>query len=169
MAIYTRHQAAWLLALVVIAGLGLGIGQWRRAHPELAEKLERFDQSSGASNIADARTEPPATRATSSAVSPSPAGAATTGPSVAARRATAALNPRRAGAAAGRDASPVDLNRASAADLMRLPGIGPVLAARIVAAREAEGPFSSVDDLRRVAGVGAAKIERFRSLVTVTP
>jgi competence protein ComEA len=48
------------------------------------------------------------------------------------------------------------VNRASAADLQRLPGVGPVLAARIVAERDARGPFQDPGDLRRrVRGIGA--------------
>src|SRR3970282_1179927 len=46
--------------------------------------------------------------------------------------------------------------RASAAELTRLPRVGPALAARIVADREARGPFGSLDGMRRVPGVGAA-------------
>jgi competence protein ComEA len=65
--------------------------------------------------------------------------------------------------------TPVDLNRASAAELTRLPGIGPVLAARIVAARDAQGPFASVDDLRRVSGVGPSKLAAFREHVVISP
>jgi competence ComEA-like helix-hairpin-helix protein len=61
---------------------------------------------------------------------------------------------------------PLDLNRATADELGRLPGIGPGLAARIVETRD-RAPFASVDDLRRVRGVGAAKLERLRPLVSV--
>lgn len=48
----------------------------------------------------------------------------------------------------------VDLNRASAAELDRLPGIGPVLAARIVAYREQHGPFRTSQELLAVRGIG---------------
>lgn len=61
----------------------------------------------------------------------------------------------------------VSLNTASAAQLEELPGIGPVLAERIVKDRERNGPFSTVDDLHRVSGVGPAVLERLRELVTV--
>jgi competence protein ComEA len=59
----------------------------------------------------------------------------------------------------------VDLNRAGLDELAGLPGVGRALAARIVAAREAAGRFTSADDLRRVRGLGRAKIERLRPLV----
>jgi len=52
----------------------------------------------------------------------------------------------------------IDVNRASAADLEALPGIGPVLAARIIAYRQAHGPFKSIDDLEQVSGIGPKKL-----------
>ena len=63
-------------------------------------------------------------------------------------------------------ANPVDVNRASAQELQRLPGIGPALAKRIVAARR-EGPFTSLDDLLRVSGIGPQKLGRLRPFATV--
>lgn len=71
--------------------------------------------------------------------------------------------PPPAGAAA--PAGPIDVNRAPAALLETLPGVGPALAARIVAAR-AEQPFAGVDDLLRVRGIGPATLERLRGRVT---
>ena len=60
---------------------------------------------------------------------------------------------------------PVDLNRATAAELDALPGIGPATAQAIVDHREANGPFVSVDDLEAVRGIGPAKLEAIRPLV----
>ena len=60
---------------------------------------------------------------------------------------------------------PVDLNRATAAELDALPGIGPATAQAIVDHREANGPFASVDDLEAVRGIGPAKLEAIRPLV----
>ncbi len=62
---------------------------------------------------------------------------------------------------------PLDLNAADAAELDALPGIGPVLAERIVSHREALGRFSSVDDLDAVSGIGPAVLADLRDLVTV--
>jgi competence ComEA-like helix-hairpin-helix protein len=62
--------------------------------------------------------------------------------------------------------APLDVNRAPAEDLERLPGIGPSLAARIVAARQ-ERMFTTVDDLERVPGIGPATLQRLRPHVTV--
>jgi len=60
----------------------------------------------------------------------------------------------------------VDLDRAPAAELTRLPRIGPALAARIVADREARGPFGSLDGLRRVPGLGASTVRALAPHVT---
>lgn len=60
---------------------------------------------------------------------------------------------------------PVDLNTASSRQLQALPGIGPSLAARIIAGR----PYRSVDELRRVNGVGPSVFEKIRSQVVVKP
>ncbi|NDI01393.1 MAG: hypothetical protein EBY57_06270 [Actinobacteria bacterium] len=61
----------------------------------------------------------------------------------------------------------VNLNRASAIELETLPGIGPATAAEIVNDRSVNGPFSSVDDLVRVSGVGPATVEKLRDVVSV--
>jgi competence protein ComEA len=63
----------------------------------------------------------------------------------------------------------LDLNEASAADLMRLPGIGEVLAARIVEYRERCGPFRRVADLVEVEGIGESKMAAVEELVYVQP
>ena len=61
----------------------------------------------------------------------------------------------------------VNLNTASAEELTSLPGIGEVLAARIVAYREEHGPFQTLDDLMQVSGIGSKVVEEIRDLVTV--
>ncbi|WP_062299188.1 ComEA family DNA-binding protein [Demequina maris] len=73
-----------------------------------------------------------------------------------------------AGAPVGSAATParVDLNTADEAALETLPGVGEVLAARIVADREANGPFAVVEDLERVSGVGPSIVEAIADLAT---
>ncbi|MDX1689981.1 MAG: ComEA family DNA-binding protein [Acidimicrobiia bacterium] len=68
-----------------------------------------------------------------------------------------------AGSAPGR----VPLNAASAEQLQRIPGVGPVLAERIVAHRSAHGPFTVVEDLLDVPGIGEGKLAAMRDAVAV--
>jgi competence ComEA-like helix-hairpin-helix protein len=87
-------------------------------------------------------------------------------PSVSSQRARPAVA---RGTAAGPPSDPagqVDLNSAGVEELQLLPGIGPALAQRIVAARK-EQMFTSLDDLVRVRGIGEATIERLRARVVV--
>ncbi len=72
-----------------------------------------------------------------------------------------------AGAALPSPSAPLDLNSATAAQLEALPGIGPSLAGAIVAERERTGGFRSVDDLRRVRGIGDSRFAQIRPLVRV--
>ena len=61
----------------------------------------------------------------------------------------------------------MDLNAATPEQLDALPGIGPVLAGRIVDFRSQHGRFTSVDELGDVSGIGDAVLERLRPLVRV--
>jgi competence protein ComEA len=62
---------------------------------------------------------------------------------------------------------PIALNRASAKELESLDGIGPVLAARIVAYRKINGPFLTIEDLLKVSGIGVAKYSQFKEKLRV--
>ena len=136
--LYTRRQLVLLLIVVLVAGAGIGIDRWRRAHPQVVERLEALDRAPAAPpRPAPPRPAPP--RPERSSVAPRPA------------------------------AAPLDVNRATRDELERLPGIGPGLAGRIVDAREQRGPFGSLDELRRVRGIGRTTLERMRPLLAVDP
>ncbi|WP_082771904.1 ComEA family DNA-binding protein [Actinoplanes sp. TFC3] len=79
----------------------------------------------------------------------------------------AAVTGPAAASGGGAPGSLVNLNTATLADLDTLPGVGPVLAQRILAARDAQGGFKAVADLRKVEGIGAARFEQLKDLVTV--
>jgi len=79
-----------------------------------------------------------------------------------------ATTPASGGGPAGGDTGgKVNLNSATAADLEALPGIGPVLAQRIVDYREQHGPFRAVTDLQKVSGIGAKTYASLEPLITV--
>jgi competence protein ComEA len=65
------------------------------------------------------------------------------------------------------DGGLISPNRADVSQLVELPGVGPVLAERIVAHREANGPFQTVEDLLDVPGIGEAKLSAIRDLIVV--
>ena len=70
------------------------------------------------------------------------------------------------GGVAGSDAEGqvlVNINTANAAQLTQLPGVGPAIAQKIIDYRTANGPFTSVDDLTKVPGIGAAKLAQIKS------
>ena len=69
--------------------------------------------------------------------------------------------------AAATEARPIDLNTADSAALESVPGIGKSLSQRILAFREKNGPFQSVDDLLKVQGVGEKSIQKLRPYLTV--
>ena len=62
---------------------------------------------------------------------------------------------------------PVNINTASKRELDALPGIGEVLAQRIIDYRSANGPFSTVDELTKVKGIGAKTLEKLKPYATV--
>ncbi len=158
MILYTRRQIVVLLILLTIAGLGLAIGHWRRARPDVTDYLEQLDRAPApASSLAAPRSEEGA----SSAPSPEPVPRRP-------RRGTApSESPRPRSAPTDVPSDTIDLNRATTDELTRLPGVGPALARRIVDLRAAEGPFTQIDELGRVRGMSVRKVEKLRALVTI--
>lgn len=78
-------------------------------------------------------------------------------PAAAARKATPKISTN----------NPLDLNRATAAQLDSLPGIGPVTAQRILDYRAKVGRINSVDELKKISGLGGAKFEEIKNLLRV--
>jgi competence protein ComEA len=61
----------------------------------------------------------------------------------------------------------VNINTATAADLETLPGIGPVTAGHIIAYREANGPFESIEEIQNVERIGPVTFEGLKALITI--
>lgn len=78
------------------------------------------------------------------------------------RRSTSPRGARRHGSRTPQTGS-VDVNRAAASDLARVPGIGRSVAQRIVELRQLQGPFASLDELLDVAGMTQSRLERARA------
>jgi competence ComEA-like helix-hairpin-helix protein len=161
MGLYTRQQLMLVLLLLGAAGVGLAVVHWRAAHPDLVERLEQVERE-----LADPE-DPSATgvgRAGDNARVARPPERRSSGDERSARGPRA---PKRRPAPPEEPSAPLDLNRASLADLTRLPGVGPVLAQRILDTRDVLERFGAVDDLARVRGLGHAKLERLRPFVAI--
>jgi competence ComEA-like helix-hairpin-helix protein len=141
-ALYTRRQLALLFTLLAAGGVGRAVQEWRAAYPELAAGLEQFDRAPEAQD--GQGPGPPSSD-----------------------RAREAHGQRGAEALGHRAPRRVDLNAATAEELTRLPGVGPVIAARILESRERRGRFGGLHDLRQVKGLSAITLERLRPLVTI--
>ncbi|WEV71769.1 helix-hairpin-helix domain-containing protein [Bifidobacterium sp. ESL0790] len=75
--------------------------------------------------------------------------------------------PQQSGVGGTANSSLVDINTADATRLQTIKGVGPVMAQRIIDYRTANGPFTSVDQLQQVSGVGPKTLEKMRGQVTV--
>jgi competence protein ComEA len=80
--------------------------------------------------------------------------------------AAADTKPRSEGS--GGEAQPIDINRATATELTAIPGVGKVLAQRIVEFREQNGPFRRVEDLLKIKGIGEKSFQKIRAYVKVS-
>jgi competence ComEA-like helix-hairpin-helix protein len=160
MALYTRRELALLLLLLLAAGAGLGVRHWRAAHPELVERLERLDAEIARSTHREVE-EP---RVTHSIEAPPPRPPA---PGVPESLPPRSRPSKRVGSPPGDLEPPLDLNRATLGDLLRLPGVGPVIARRILDTREEAGRFTAVDDLAAVRGLSRARLDKLRPFIGV--
>lgn len=70
-------------------------------------------------------------------------------------------------AAAGEEHRPININTATVEELESLPGIGLVYAERIVDYREKNGPFESLEEIKKVQGIGDSRFEQIKDLITL--
>jgi len=135
---YRRRELWLLLSLAVSLFLGLGVEWATRGRPDWVERVETLE------NAKPEAIKPAHTRLPVQERPPSPVPA------------LKLPTPR----------TPLDLNRASAVELERLPGVGPGLAQRIVQYREQQGRFADPSELRKIGGIGPKKFDAMRELVT---
>lgn len=62
---------------------------------------------------------------------------------------------------------PVNINTASQEELETLPGVGPVIAQRIIEYRQVNGPFNTIEDIQKVQGIGTKTYEKLQGMITV--
>jgi competence ComEA-like helix-hairpin-helix protein len=141
--VLTPEERRGVAVIVGLLLLGAAYDLWRAAAPRLAPEPVR-NATLTPDGVPPASVPPPAAETEAIATRP-----------------TEAVVPRVSGGPA------IDLNAADATALDRLPGVGPVLAARIVEHRRAHGPFERVDDLRAVRGIGPRLLERLRPCVRI--
>lgn len=140
--LYSLPQIRLLILLALVLLVGLGVREWRAGFPEAALRLERFDRDDPVTPLLG---ETPGTPAPSTPVHAAPPAPGPPAP-----------------------IKPLDVNRAAAAELAALPGVGPGLAQRIVEERERRGRFDSPEALRYVLGMGPKKLAAIRRFITVS-
>ncbi|MBL0869161.1 MAG: helix-hairpin-helix domain-containing protein [Phycisphaerales bacterium] len=147
--------AKWF-AVVVLGLIALGAVVWSALiRPQTVVFVER--RGAGETGLAAAASgDEDSTR--KAQASPARSASNTVGP------ATTKKTTSKAGALMGT----VNINTASEAELQLLPGIGPALAQRIIADRQKNGVYTSVEQLDRVSGIGGKKLEQLRPHVRVS-
>jgi competence ComEA-like helix-hairpin-helix protein len=155
--LYSVPQLRLLILLALTLLVGLGVREWRAGFPDAAERLERFDRDDAPALLSDAPPPTPPAPVTSP-VTPRPGPPSGAAPPAVAPSTQAPAPP----------SDPLDVNRADAAELARLPGVGTGLAQRIVEERERRGRFDSPEALRYVLGMGPKKLAAIRRFITVS-
>ena len=82
---------------------------------------------------------------------------------------TKPVPPAKPAATAPTPAAPVYLNTATAAELEKLPGVGPAMAARILEYRQKNGGFKKIEELMNVQGIGEKSFLKLKALVAIAP
>jgi competence ComEA-like helix-hairpin-helix protein len=148
--LYTAPQLRVLSLLALTLLVGLAVREWRAGFPDAAERVEGFDREEALVPLVPEAPAPPA------------------GPIAAAHRGSPpAAGPPPPDPGPVLPVEPLDVNRADAAQLARLPGVGAGLAQRIVEERERRGRFESPEALRYVLGMGPKKLAAIRRFITV--
>ena len=149
-----REMRAGLVFVLVSLLVGSAFREWKRTHEsrfeELVADLVLRDAASRSAASGGRGPDAPANRVGGDSLAGGPG---------AGRAARGGAGGDRGPALA---ASRIDLDRATARDLERLPGIGPALAARILADRAEQGPFRTPEALLRVRGIGPRTLQRIR-------
>jgi competence protein ComEA len=149
----TRSEKTYLCMTLAFLAIGFGLKTWRRASVRLGPYPDASTLAQDSAHTADSAatgSPNPALPDTNS----SPASASV--PEAGAETISRSGGTRTASGFTGK----IDLNRADAAGLMRIKGVGEKTAAAILAYRRAHGPFRDVRDLLQIKGIGEKKLEK---------
>lgn len=168
----TREERRSLVVLVFLLALGFSAARLERVLPFLGPRpdaaLRRLLHENGAreleAKLAHAGDSPEAVRALNPGRDPERFASTSQPGPPASTRATSKPRPAKKPAPTG----PVDLNRATAADLQHLPGIGPKTALLIVEERRRRGGFASLDALLDLKGIGPKKLDKIRGQLVIS-
>ena len=150
-----REFRATLLFVLISLVVGAGYRSWIGPEgPTFVERLRRMEEASALQGEAAGTTSPLASSRSEVASGPQPSNSR-----------VGKAHERTAAAVLGR----LDPDRALASDWERLPGIGPALAARIVADRDSRGAFGGPEGLLRVRGIGPRTLDRIRPYLRPAP
>lgn len=161
----TPAERRALLFVATVAALGIGV---RGCRTLAAPEIPANDREALARQIAavDSAVASGGRRRPTGAKAGAPAPTARVTISGAGPRVTPNAQLPGVAEGSGRPPSLIDVDRASSDELDQLPGIGPALAARIVADRDANGGFGSIEELQRVKGIGPALAAKLAPHVT---
>lgn len=155
----TPAERSALLFVAAVAALGVGVRGCQGLRPPPAVAADRTALARQIAAVDSAVAAGAAARS-------SRRGGAASQPAERGRAAASGAERNSAGTPAAALAGPIDVDRATAEVLDVLPGIGPALAARIVADRDSLGPFGSLEGLQRVRGIGPALAAKLKSRIT---
>jgi len=150
----TRSEKTYLAMTLVFLAAGGGLKAWRRATVRLGPFPDRTTLAQDSAQAPDSLARP-------AADSPPFADTGSSLHRTVGADLTEAAQPRRKATLEGSGFSgKIDLNRADAAGLMRIKGVGEKTAEAILAYRRAHGPFRDVRDLLQIKGIGEKKLEK---------
>jgi len=169
----TAEEKKAMAFLLAVALVGAGV-RWvgvQRFESDLVRQVDRAAGASGAAGAQRALAAQLAAIDSQRAVprksrSRAKAGQGKSSPSRKTRPEAQVAPPREATGPPETPAARVDVNSATAADLERLPRVGPALAQRIIEHRQRHGPFQTPEDLRHVRGIGPSTVRLLEPLVT---
>jgi competence ComEA-like helix-hairpin-helix protein len=156
-----RRAVALLAALLLLASAA----RWLERPRSILDDAPTVDLASLEEASRAARDDPATSRPRRRRVPAAPAAPAPDGRGASGYTTATPIGPARAGTS--ESAAPIRLNAATAEELQRISGIGPAIAARLLARRDSLGAFRSYDDVDAVSGIGPALLARIQAATTL--